>query len=74
MSKMLVTRDVSKLSGWLKAAAACRVERHAIRGEVCGPEGWGARARGAVAGASGVDTEDPRLEGWGGRARAVSAR
>ena len=45
-----------------------------MRGEVCRPEGGGARARGAVAGASGVDTEDPRLEDWGGRARAVRQR
>ena len=40
-------------------------------GEVCGPEGAGARARGAAAGARGVHAEDPRLGGWGGRARAA---
>ena len=26
---MLVTRDVSKLSGWLNASASCRVQRQA---------------------------------------------
>ena len=40
-------------------------------GEVCRPEGGGARALGAVAGARGVHGEDPRLGGWGGRARAA---
>ena len=41
-----------------------------MRGEGCGPEGEGARARGAVAGASGVHAEDPLLGGSGSRARA----
>ena len=27
ISSMVVTRDVSKLSGWLNASASCRVER-----------------------------------------------
>ena len=40
-------------------------------GEVCGPEGAGARARGAAAGANGPHAEDPRLEGCGSRARAA---
>ena len=36
ISSMLVTPDVSKLSGWLKAAAYCRVAREGDtkRGEV----------------------------------------
>ena len=36
MSAMLVTLEVSKLSGWLNAVASCRVKRsaHAMRGEV----------------------------------------
>ena len=29
MARMVVTLDVSKLSGWLNADAACRVERRA---------------------------------------------
>ena len=36
-----------------------------MRAEVCRPEGGGARARGAVAGASGAHVERTRLEGWG---------
>ena len=45
MKPMSVTLDVSKLSGWLNADAACRVERrgHAMREAVyvraCGPGG-----------------------------------
>eukprot|EP00964_Phaeocystis_antarctica_P009641 scaffold5248_cov49-Phaeocystis_antarctica.AAC.4 len=31
MSRMVVTLDVSKLSGWLNAAADCRVEGRAVR-------------------------------------------
>ena len=36
MAPIVVTLEVSKLSGWLKAVARCRVERegHAMRGEV----------------------------------------
>ena len=36
MSCMSVTLDVSKLSGWLNAAAPCRESKggHAVRGEV----------------------------------------
>eukprot|EP00964_Phaeocystis_antarctica_P058051 scaffold34414_cov60-Phaeocystis_antarctica.AAC.6 len=51
MTSMSVTLDVSKLSGWLNADAACRVERRAC-GARCGAGGgraWeqrlGARAR-----------------------------
>ena len=40
ISSMVVTLDVSKLSGWLKASASCRVARWAYdaRG-TCGPGG-----------------------------------
>ena len=49
IKRIFVTRDVSKFTGWLKASALCRVEKagHAMRGEVCGPEGGGARAWGS---------------------------
>ena len=40
-------------------------------GEVCGPEGGGARARGAAAGAGGAHADDPRLGSCGGRVRAA---
>ena len=45
---MLVTLDVSKLSGWLNADAPCRVERVSIGGgAACGKAGgrvgWGGR-------------------------------
>jgi len=38
MRYMVVTLDVSKLSGWLNASASCRVERGAydVRGEMRG--------------------------------------
>ena len=40
MDCMVVTLDVSKLSGWLNFCAYCRVERgHATREEVRGWEG-----------------------------------
>ena len=52
MAYMVVTLDVSKLSGWLKVVAPCRVERrvhaHAMRGmhrEAARPKAWGGRAR-----------------------------
>ena len=38
MCCMVVTLDVSKLSGWLNADADCRVERRGVRcGARCGP-------------------------------------
>ena len=38
---MPVTLDVSKLSGWLKAFAFCRVQRgHPTQGNACGMEMW----------------------------------
>ena len=40
-------------------------------GEVCGPEGAGAKGRGAAAGARGVHADDSRLGSCGGRARAA---
>ena len=40
-------------------------------GEVCGPEGGGAKGCGAAAGARGVHTDDQRRGGCGGRARAA---
>jgi len=38
---MSVTLEVSKLSGWLKAFAFCRVQRgHPTQGNACGMEMW----------------------------------
>jgi hypothetical protein len=49
MAHMVVTLEVSRLSGWLNADAPCRVERrgHAMRGEVRAGrrEGVGRRQR-----------------------------
>ena len=65
MPCMLVTLDVSKLSGWLKALADCRVERRACdagRGaarEACEGFGWRRRNRHVQGG------------GRGGRLKAV---
>ena len=43
MPSMVVTLDVSKLSGWLNADASCRVERRAFDPEPrCEPRGAGA--------------------------------
>ena len=41
MACMLVTLEVSKLSGWLNDAAPCRESEagHAVWGEVCGSAG-----------------------------------
>ena len=40
MAYMFVTRDVSQLSGWLKAVADCRGSQagHTVRGAGCGPQ------------------------------------
>ena len=46
ISSMVVTRDVSKLSGWLNAFANCRVMRRAY--EAGGMMAGKARGRGAV--------------------------
>ena len=64
MRYMVVTLDVSKLSGWLNAAAFCRVERRvydAERGVVRGREGVGRRQR-----TSGMHGERARLRRLGG--------
>ena len=63
MSRMVVTLDVSKLSGWLNACASCRVERGACdagRGAARGRRegvGWRRRKRH-------VHGEGP-TQGWG---------
>ena len=41
MSSMVVTLDVSRLSGWLNASALCRVERRACGGRCAGREAGG---------------------------------
>ena len=46
MPRMSVTLDVSRLSGWLNVDASCRVERHAVWGEM---RGVGRDTRGAAA-------------------------
>ena len=59
MMLMVVTLDVSKLSGWLNACAPCRVERRACgaeRGVGRGQEGMGRRQR-----MSGMHRERGRL-------------
>ena len=59
MMLMVVTLDVSKLSGWLNARAPCRVERRACgaeRGVGRGQEGMGRRQR-----MSGMHRERGRL-------------
>ena len=70
---MSVTLEVSKLSGWLKADASCRVEGHAIHGGevragrregLCGV--WWRHT-------SGMHLDVARLKAWGPRARAESA-
>ena len=59
MRYMVVTLDVSKLSGWLNSDALCRVERRAYdagRGAGRGREGMGRRQR-----TSGMHGERARL-------------
>jgi hypothetical protein len=74
MPPMVVTLEVSKLSGWLKADARCRVEGRACnaggRGasrEAGGPVVWWRHTRGMLG-------EKARPKAWGPRARAESAR
>ena len=51
---MLVTLDVSKLSGWLNADACCRVERAGMRcGKRCDPGGVRALGGGDAIGTHG---------------------
>jgi len=75
MRYMVVTLEVSKLSGWLKADADCRVE-----GRACDARGRGAsrEAGGPVLGwwrhTSGMHGEKARLKVWGPRARAERTR
>jgi len=63
MEYMLVTLDVSKLSGWLNTVASCRVEGRGMRcGARCGPGGgrvWGG------AGGSGMHRGKARLKAFG---------
>jgi len=69
MKLMVVTLEVSKLSGWLKAGVFCRVEREGMRcggrevraGRREGP-GWWRHTRG-------MHGEKARLKAWGPRAR-----
>jgi len=71
MAPMVVTLEVSKLSGWLKADARCRLKGRACdaggRGasrEAGGPGVWsGGTTRGMHGGKA-------RLKAWGPRARA----
>ena len=70
MRRMVVTLEVSQLSGWLKADARCRVEgrAHAMRGgEVRAGRreglGWWRHTRG-------MHGEKARLKAWRPRARA----
>ena len=67
---MSVTLEVSKLSGWLKADAPCRVEGRACDagGERCKP--GGGRAWGGGGTTSGMHVDVARLKAWGPRARA----
>ena len=70
MDSMVVTLDVSQLSGWLNADAACRVERESIKRAATGGPGGG-RAWGG-GGASGVHGDKARVKAWGaGRARSA---
>ena len=67
---MVVTLEVSKLSGWLKADANCGVEGRACDagGERCEPEGG--RACGVVAARQEACTGRDSQKAWGPRARA----
>jgi hypothetical protein len=74
MRLMVVTLEVSKLSGLLKADAYCRVEgRHAMRGgEVRAGRREGLWCGGGTT--SAACTGMARFKAWGPRARAESAR
>ena len=71
MRLMVVTLEVSKLSGWLKAYAPCR-----LKGRACDAGGRGAsREAGGPVGCGGGTTSGmhggkARLKAWGPRARA----
>jgi hypothetical protein len=72
MRLMSVTLEVSKLSGWLKADAYCRVEGEGMRcGEArCACREAGEKVRGGSDGMHGARLS----KDWGPRARAESAR
>ena len=72
MPHMVVTLDVSNLSTWLNADAACRAERrgHAMREEVRPPGGVRALGGGET---SGVHGEGP-AQGCGAKAVGAGAR
>jgi hypothetical protein len=72
---MSVTLEMSKLSGWLKADACCRVKGRACdaggeRWEPGGGRAWGAWWRHT----SDICTGSARLKAWGPRARAERTR
>eukprot|EP00964_Phaeocystis_antarctica_P130687 scaffold94562_cov58-Phaeocystis_antarctica.AAC.4 len=61
---MVVTLDVSKLSGWLNADAPCRVERRGVRCRArCEPGGGGAWAGGSTR--ASCTARGAGREGWG---------
>ena len=66
MPCMSVTLDVSKLSGWLKADASCRVERRACDAERGAARGRGGRALGGGGARAACTGRGPGCEGWGG--------
>jgi hypothetical protein len=71
MKLMIVTLEVSKLSGWLKADAYCRVEGRACDAGGERSEPGGGRACGAVAAHKRRHARGKaRLKAWGPRARA----
>ena len=65
---MVVTLEVSKLSGWLNADASCRESKggHAVRGGVCGSAGGGRRTT-AVQAACRREGATADWRGWGAR-------
>ena len=65
MPCMSVTLDVSKLSGWLNAAAFCRVESRAYDAERDAGRGRGGAWAGGSARAACMG-RGPGCEGWGG--------
>ena len=76
MAFMVVTLEVSKLRGWLKAGANCRVEGRACMrcggGEVRAGMREGLWCGGGTT--RGMHGEKARVKAWGPRARAESAR
>ena len=71
MKRMVVTLEVSKLSGWLKADAPCRVEGEGTRCR--GEEVRAGRQEGLWCGGGttrGMHGEKARVKAWGPRARA----